>query len=389
MCLRGSSGPRYRRTRRTAWIKENPVGRQKETSFADYAREGVTYRENLNNANMWVRNLYHLSITTRLMNPGLWVSAFIEVPARAGMENVTDLLLGRNANITGQLLAGRKDGFTGKQIRKILDSDLGRAMGWDSVHLALTTDEIRMLRGLAEQMGHDPKWRGLLFGETTYQNMITPTASLDEEGQIVLGGRASRGLEKSASFAARVFNDPTLGQAQTQAAMRYLMGAVEYLKLTNNHISIPALVQSLEQDPEWLSKEFSSEAFNPHMAGSHAVAQVRSTKGTWFGDLIMRPIDSLYASNSPGKAMLGLGLKIPFAFTRFAVNATLTLAGLQAADQGIAMLLDSRETLGSRMRRRFSDPEEGARSPDYYDFKDVSETLDLRRTLILGAAPPV
>ena len=380
-----ASSSHYRRTRRNAWIKENQLGRQKKTSMADYAREGVTYRENLNNSNVWMRNLYHASIATRLLNPGLWVSAFVEVPMRAGMENVTDLLLGRNPNLTGSILASQRKGFAGKQIRKILESPLGREMGWDSLDLAYSAEEIGMLRGLAKQMGHDPKWRGLLFGETTYQNMITPIGALDEEGQIVVSGRVSNKLEKVASFAARVFNDPSLGMTQETAAMRYLMGAVEYLKLTNNHISIPALVQSLEQDPEWLSKQFSPEAFNPHLAGSHAVAQVRSTKGTWLGDAIMRPVDSLYAANSPGKALLGLGLKIPLAFTRFAVNATLTLSGMNAADQGIAMLLDSRETLGSRLRRHFSNPEEGERSPDYYDFKDVYETFDLGRVIMRGA----
>jgi hypothetical protein len=380
-----ASSSHYRRTRRNAWIKENELGRQKKTSMADYARQGVTYRENLNNGNVWMRNLYHATIATRLLNPGLWVSAFVEVPLRSGMENVTDLLLGRNPNLTGSILASQRKGFAGKQIRKILESELGQQMGWDTIDLAYSQEEIGMLRGLAKQMGHDPKWRGLLFGETTYQNMITPMAKLDDEGQIIPGGRFSNRIERLASFAARVFNDPTLGQTQEQAAMRYLMAAVEYLTLTNNHISIPALVQSLEQDPEWLQKQFSTESFNPHLAGSHAVAQVRSTKGTWFGDLIMRPIDSLYSANSPGKALLGLGLKIPFAFTRFAVNATLTLAGLNAADQGMAMLLDSRETLGSRWRRHFSNPEEGEVSPDYYDFKDVYETFDLGRVVMRGA----
>lgn len=362
----------YRNTQREKWLRKNELGRQKKVSFRDYAKQGVEYQENLQNTNMALRSVVHLSIITRLLNPALWTSAIIEVHMRNQMNNVTDFLLGQNA------------GLTGRGLSRLQQTRLGEAVGLDQIRLKYTPEQLQLIQRLAEQLGADPKWRGELFGEMTYRNMIIPTEFEEEEGQITRGGRIARTLEKWAGTTARVYNDPTLGQRKTAAAKRYLLGAIEYLNATNNAISIETLVQAMEQDPMWLKKQFSRDEFNPHRAGVAQVAQVRSTKGTVLGDMIMRPIESLYTSDSTMKAIVGTALKIPFLFTRFNVNALITLTGMTAADQALAMFLDGRQTPNS-LRKVAAAAKRGENvEPEYFDFGDVLETLDIQRLVIRG-----
>jgi hypothetical protein len=363
----------YRNTQRENWLKKNHLGRQKKTTYRDYAKQGVEYRENLQNTNMALRSIVHMSIITRLANPALWTSAIIEVHMRNQMNNVTEFLLGQNVGISGRAMS------------RLQESSFGQLVGLDQIKLTYTPEQIKLILKIAEQLGADPKWRGELFGEMTYQNMIIPTEFEDEEGQISRGGRIARTLEKWAGTTARVYNDPTLGQRKTAAAKRYILGALEYMAATNNSISLETLAQELEADPMWLKKQFSREEFNPHRAGVAQVAQVRSTKGTVLGDMIMRPIDSLYASDSTMKAIVGTMLKIPFMFTRFNVNALTTLTGMTAADQGLAMFLDGRQTPNSIRKVAAAARRGETIEPEYFEFTDVLETLDLQKLVLRGA----
>lgn len=365
-----------RRTKsRNSWLERNRMARQKPVKMIDYARDGVEYRENVNSSNAFLRGVVHLSIATRLMNPALYVSALLEVPMRQAMDNVTNLLLGENVGLTGKLQAG------------LLESKAGKKIGLDNIHTMLTHEQMKKLDKLGKQFGSDPEWRGDLFGEMTYQNKLLPGQKVDSEGNPVSSGRIGRGLETAATWAARVFNDPTLGMRQRTAGKRYIMAAIEYLAMTNNLMDIDALFQQLEQDRMWLKKHSSKDMLNAHRAGVNSISQVRSTKGTVFGDFIMRPVDSLYASDTAGKALIGTALKIPMMFTRFNVNSLITLTGMSAADQALGMFLDGKRTPKSvlKMMNNSKRSAEDQVQPEYMDYSDVLETMDLQRLVLRGA----
>jgi hypothetical protein len=348
-----------------AWLKKNKVRPQKKKSVKDYAKEGAQYQESLRDSTLFLRGAVHLSLTTRLFNPALWVSALGEAFFRGQIENVTNLLAGNNLGRGGKLAAkiGEKRGIEPK----------------------FSVEQLKMLDKLATTLGDSTEFIGELFGEMTYNTgLLEPGGTVDAEGRTVAsGGWLSRLLERTATGTSRVMNDPTIGQSQKSIAIRYLAAAIEYLELSpNNVVSIETLVAEMKKDPLWLKKQFSNKRANPHQMGVNAVGNIRSQKNTVAGKLFMRPIDTLCAQEGIG-TWIGHGLKIPFLFTRFNVNALTYLTGMTGVDQMLAMTLSGRENPWRSwfVRRRSKDPELEFKP---MDFNDVIETLDLSRLFVRG-----
>lgn len=359
----------HRRKVQQQWLKSNKVTPQKKVSMMTYAKEGVQYQESVRDTNNFMRSAVHLSLTMRLFNPALYVSAIPEVWFRNQLENATNLLSGTQIGRGGMLM-----------------SKLGEKLGWKTRY---SPEDQKILDRITDQLAVSNKLMGSLFGEMTYQSLVEPGGQLDEEGRWIPGsqGSISKALETSATWTARVMNDPRWGMRAKSVAQRYLGAALEYLELTgNNNISLETLEQLLKQDPLWLEKYSAKSKFNAHRAGVNAVAQVRSTRNTVAADFIMRPIDTMTRSANTGINITGHMLKIPFLFTRFNVNTLLTLTGMNSVDQMFAMLTTGRQTPKSLLRmKKAAKANTGEEiTPEYMDYTDVLETLDIGRIFLRG-----
>jgi hypothetical protein len=364
----------YRAAMRAKWLERNGIHRQKRGVWRDYAKDGLEFKESLNANHIFLHSLAHISIVNRLFNFGLWVGAPIEIGFRNMLERTTDALTGTNGGWSNSLF-NWVAGLAGKEGPKP----------------KYNRDQQRRLRLAAESVGGDPKWRGQLMGETNYQaSLMTPVGELDENGQPIehKGKKWSWGAfwEKSATRVATIINDPTFGMRKPAAARRYIQTAIEYLDSTNNYIDFDVLMQMFETDSLWLMRQFPKNEVSPHSMGANAVGQVRATRGTLLGDTIMRPVDKLFNSPDAAKVGAGLLLKIPLMFTRFQANAFLTLTGLGSLDSMAAMALHNRQTAGSYIKNRYRSWKNlDTTPPEYRDYTDVLETLDMERTILRGA----
>ena len=347
------------------WLRDNKVRPQKRRSIRNYAKNGAQYRESLRDSSMFLRGIVHLSITTRLFNPALFISALGEAFFRNQIENVTNILAGNNF------------GRGGKTAAKV-----GSTLG---IEPRFSETDLRKLDDLATSLGESTEFIAEIFGEMTYKSgLLEPGGHVTADGQTVAsGGWLSRLLERSATTTSRIMSDPTIGQSQKTIAIRYLAAAIEYLELSpNNVVSIDTFVAEMKKDPLWLKKHFSNQRANPHQMGVNAVGNIRSQKNTVVAKLIMRPIETLCAQEGAG-TWFGHALKIPFLFTRFNVNALTYLTGMTGVDQMIAMSLSGRENPWRSwiVRRRSEDPNLKFKPMDY---NDVIETLDLSRLFVRG-----
>ena len=347
------------------WLRDNKVRPQKKRSVRNYAKNGAQYRESLRDSSMFLRGVVHLSLTTRLFNPALFVSALGETFFRSQIENVTNILAGNNFG---------RGGTTAARI--------GSTLG---IEPRFSEDDLRKLDALATSLGESTEFIGEIFGEMTYNSgLLEPGGRVNEEGQtIASGGWLSRLLERTATSTSRIMNDPRIGQSQKSIAIRYIGAALEYLELSpNNVVSIDTFVAEMKKDPLWLKKRFSTDRANPHQMGVNAVGNIRSQKNTVAAKLIMRPIETLCAQEGIG-TWVGHALKIPFLFTRFNVNALTYLTGMTGVDQMLAMTMSGRENPWRSwiVRRRSDDPNLKFKP---MDFNDVIETLDLSRLFVRG-----
>jgi hypothetical protein len=343
--------------RQKAWLNKQRITPQKQVSIHDYARQGVEYLESQRKTTNFFRGLTNLSITMRLANPALYVSAFFEVPFRNVLEQATNMLTG---------------GYTGAGAEGV-----GRLQAKAGVKQRFTPDDLDKIQRLSEQLGNSNMWLGELFKEMTYQNYV----------EVGSQGKVSSFLEKSAFTTAKVTSDPRWGMRNTSAAKRYLEAAWEYMVMTNAQITVEQFVAAMTRDPLWLKKNSPEGRFSAHRAGLNRVAQVRSTKATTLGKAIMSPVDSLTASDALGANMFGHLLKIPLMFTRFNVNAFMTLTGLGGFDQAAAMFFDRRQPgpFMGRMRALATMSKYEPEKVRPMDLSDVIESVDLARSFTKGA----
>lgn len=347
------------------WLRDNKVRPQKKKPLKDYSRQGAQYQESLRDSSLFLRGIVHLSITTRLFNPALWMSALGETFFRNQIENITNLVAGNNLSRGGKAA-----------------SMTAEKMG---IQPRFTPEELKKLDDLATSLGDSTEWIAELFGEMTYNSgLVEPGGVVDAEGRtIASGGWLSRKLERFATGTSRVMNDPRIGMSQKSAAIRYLSAAIEYLELSpNNVVSVDTFVAEMKKNPLWLKERFDTRQANPHQMGVNAVGNIRSQKNTVVAKLIMRPIETLCAQEGIG-TWVGHALKIPFLFTRFNVNALTYLTGMTGMDQMLAMTLSGRESPWRSwfIRRRSEDPNLKFKP---MDFNDAIETLDLSRLFVRG-----
>ena len=341
--------------RQKDWLRGNKIPSQERMTFRQYMNDGAVYIESSRTTTSFFSGLVNLSIFTRLLNPALFVSAFIEVPARSAMEHATNLLVGTHIGMGGTSLA-----------------KMGLQAGVEPTY---TEAEIQLLNELARQMGQSNKFLALMYEDITFRNFV-------ERGH---GGKISSKLEWMAAASARVTSDPKFGQKASSMAKRYIQGALEFYALSGTSFSVAQFVQKMEQNPLYVQDQSTKQGggFSAHNAGMNRIAQVRSIKATALSNAIMSPIDAMTASGSSAWNATGHLLKIPFLFTRFNANALMALTGLNGLDQTVAMMLEGRKkpgfvaNMGAVVRGESPD-----RANQYFDMSDVLEGLDLTRPFI-------
>jgi hypothetical protein len=338
--------------RQKDWLRSKKIPTQEKMTFRQYMSDGAVYIESARATTPFFSGLVNMSIFTRLLNPALYVSAFVEVPARNAMEHTVNLLTGTHLGLGAQRI-----------------SELGIQAG---VKTKYNPQQIDALQQLARSMGQSNKFLALLYEDITFRNFV-------ERGH---GGKISGKLEWLAAASARVSSDPRFGMKAHSIAMRYLQGVLEYYALTDASFSIEQFAQKMEQNPLYVQEMSVKEGagFSAHAAGMNRVAQVRSIKATALSQSIMSPIDAMTSSGSAFWNASGHLLKIPFLFTRFNANALMALTGLNGIDQMVAMLLEGRKKPGfvTNMAARVRG-EEPDRANQYIDMSDVLEGLDLTR----------
>jgi hypothetical protein len=379
--------------RQKEWLASNKLAKQQNLRTKDYIRDGTFYKNTTEYQNQFMKNLVNLSLTMRLANPALWVSALMEVPARNMLEHATNILTGRNISLGGKMAAGvAEKGPTAKlieggaavrgraaasKVRKTggtaAEAEAAQARASEEFVSAFrpkyTPQQVHLVNELAKQLGQRKEWMSVLYDEMTYQQLV--------EGANIGAGGVSKRLERAATFTARATSDPRYGMKATSVAKRYIEAALETMHLTGEVISVEQFVSKMSKNPMWLRDQYADvEAkgiFSPHRAGMNRVAQVRSTKQTAFNKVAFGWMDSLMKSGSGTANIFGHMLKIPFMFTRFNINALMTITGLTAWDQAAAMFFDKRKKPAFLRKNG---------KPETWDMSDVIETLDLHRTFI-------
>lgn len=343
--------------RQKNWINKINAPKQERITYRNYYKSGAWYVDSKRDTHNFFHSLVNISIGNRLLNPALWVSAFVEVMVRTKMDKLTNLLTGQSTTLTGQAL-----------------SMVGLSQ--------LTPEQSRKLRKLNAKMGESNKFLKVIYKELTFQNLV-------EEGR----GTFGKWTEKFAATSARITSDPRFGMPATAVAARYNEAALAYLAQTDSGVDFDTYVDSMMTNPGWLEEHMADRApgtpqrrqFNAHRAGLARVAEVRGMRPTVVGKAFMGTFD-LFGSN--GSALVNGSsnlLKIPFVFTRFNLGALTSIAGLGGFDQMLAMSLDRRNSklLGKVRSALSGDPHTS--DMDFIDMSDVLEGVDLLRPFARGA----
>lgn len=338
----------YHARRRAAWRAKKKMTRQDPNqSIADYRRMGARYLENNNRQNVLFRNLSLWSLVNRMFNPGIYFSAFIEVPVRKSHEYFTNLVLGTSLGKTGELTSKLPN------------------------H-AYTQEEVELLEDIIKQMDS-----GLLIAEI--QNQVTYSVLGERSAKTKDLGTFSTKLEDFAGWMTRVMSDPWSGMSGETIIREYIGAAVAEIAKGGSAVTIRQLVDGLRHDPLWIKKNFPSTGLSPHKAGMNRVAQIRSMKPTMLSLPFTNAIQGLMRKPGAWSNVAGHLLHMQFMFVTFNANALVTLTGMSGWDQAIAMFFSGKPKPKFMRKGRALDQ---LTAEDRWDFTDVIETVDLQRTFI-------
>ena len=350
--------------RRRQWMAEKkmPKPLNKKMKIKDYLSDGAYYLDNKTKEHAFFNGLTNLSHMTRLADPLIFASGYVEQPWRMLYEHTTDLLTGRYVGPGAERAARRLES---EKVKKVTGSKfVQETLGFSDFKQTFTSQDHATIKMLARTLGSDSRFLEKLHKEAQYANLV-------QEGQGWIGKK----LEKGAAFTARTFSDPLYGASQEAVAMRYITGAIEDMHATGQQVSIPALARELMLNPNWLSEQYGDVGLNPDKAGMNRVLQIRSQKMVPATRAIRGSIDYLTSSPNRFSRIAGWMLNIPFAYTRFNMNALQFITGMDGWSQAGATFFSGRK------RPKWLGGGTNGRS-EYWDMTDLMETMDLRRTFI-------
>jgi len=324
------------------------MAKQARMEAKNFFENGRTFIDAAKQGSAAGRALSNISLINRMLNPGIWVSGFIEIPVRMTFESVTDYL------------TGEKLGAGGKKIAQV-----GEKIGVRTRH---TPQQVELLNRLAEELGSNRLFLKEVENEITFRVLAL-------EGEVG-NGWLQRALEKSAGTLASAMSNPRYGMTGAGVARQYIGAAYETLLQQGTVISVEQFVRLMSDNPMWLKDNFPYESgrYDPHTAGMARIGQIRSLKPTILSKMIMAPTHALLTSDGQFTNFMGYLTYIPLMFTNFNVNMLTTMTGMGGWDQAIAMFFSGRK------RPNFLS---GKNNKDgYWDLTDVIETMDIQRTFI-------
>lgn len=320
--------------RMAGWEKRNGLtGRRRQSPRAEAIR-GAQVREEMARTNTMMRFATLGVLFKTLVNPGLWISAFIELGVRGTQERAVSLLS-------------------------------GEAMG--SRFSSLDKDQRTLWKATINSLADSPKFYQMVYENTNYQQA---------------GGESGleKRLQRVTNFASAMFNDPTWGTRATTMANRFMEAAWDaYQKMPlERHVSIEQFLELLSTNPDYLA-QVAPEAVS---YGYRRVEYARGLQDNLMARMVRRTTENIIGSGGPATNTLGvLLLRFPTLFFRFRSNTIINMMGLQAPHAIISTLLSDRSKRPGGLKDKLLGTASDV-DPEVSDQAILEDSMDLTRAII-------
>lgn len=335
--------------RMTKWEAARGLTRRRVSPRREAIR-GAQVREGLARTNVVMRFAQLGIVLKTLVNPGLWVSAFVELGIRGGQESLVSFLAGEDARIQG---------FTPAQRQQ-----------WNDT---------------VAKLAKNSEFYGMVYDHTNWNPEGASETRLEER------------LQRFTNMATAMFNDPTWGISSKTMA-RTFMEAAWY---TVSHgadtraVTIEQFLDTMATSPQEIAKISSGAAAH----GYSRIEYRRNLQDNLAERARRKVVEGVINSGGPGTNTLGvLFLRFPTLFFRFRSNTIINMLGLQGPHAVLASLMSDRTKRSGGLKDYAAgnaddlEVSEQARIEDSYDLtraiirSGVSHTQLLVLGTILSAA---
>lgn len=343
--------------RMSRWENAKGIQRKRRTPRREAVR-GAQIRSDLADTNVLMRYAQLGFVTKQLANPGLWVSAFLELGIRSGQESVVSFLNGDNAAIKS--MTGDKERDT--QLRQL----------W--------RDTVNTLADNTTAAGRD--FYRMVYENTRYNQLDSQT-------------RLEQNLQHGVNRLTAAFNDPTWGVRSTALAKTFMEAAwATVSSMSDKYVSPEQFLDTLRSNPGALA-QISPDAV---AHGYSRIEYRRNLQDNLLDRMRRKAVEGVVGSGIPAMNTLGvLLLRFPTMFFRFRSNTMINLLGLQGPLAAIGQIFSDRGKpgLGSKLVGADEDSDieasDNARIEDSYDLTraiirtGVSHTQLMMLAMVMGA----
>ena len=311
--------------RMTAWESKKGLRTTRQSPRSE-ARRGIHIRESLARTNVILRYITLGYVLKTLVNPGLFISAFVELGIKGGQENVVDFLSGQRAGAQG---------FT----------PLQRQM-WNAT---------------VQSYADSPQFFAQVYRNTNYQQLMGADSRIEQWA------------EHLANRMAGAFNDPTWRTRSPIMARAFLTAAWDSAKKFSGDRDI-----SIEQFLEVAGMGVEELARISPDAVAHGFSRIeyrRNLQDNLVAQMVRTSVDNVINSGRVGNILGTLLLRLPTMFFRFRSNTLINMFGMQAPHAILTQLLSERSKRPGGFRDHITGADEGmdievsaqARIEDSYD----------------------
>lgn len=328
--------------RMTAWENRTGIGGRRRQSPRAEAVRGAQIREELARNGMLIRMIQLGYVLKTMINPGLYVSAFLEYGQRSMQERIVSALTGSNVASNSAFVKM----FGTPQLTP------AQRKQW--------TETVNSLAGNAH-------FYQMVFGNTNFQQA-------DAQGS----GEAR--LQRWTNKATAAINDPTWGTKSHKLAERFMEAAWETLskQQMDRHIPIEQFLEMAATNPERL------EMLSPDAVqhGYRRIEHTRNLQDNLLERMRRQKIESFIANGGPARNALGtVLLRLPTLFFRFRSNTLINMMGLQAPFAVFTTIMSDR----TKRDGGFKDHLRGEGldfDTEITDQARIEDSLDLTRAIV-------
>lgn len=320
--------------RMASWEARNGLKGRMRQSPRKEAIRGAVVRKDLADTNVVMRYAQIWYVLKSLINPGLYISAFLEVAQRGAQENITSLLSGENL---------RSQRFTPQQQKKWLDTK--------------------------NRLADNASFYESIYANTNYQQ-AGASSSLE------------RRLQKFTTAATAAVNDPTWGIRAGTISKRFMeaaWSAVEKMPL-EQQVSVEQFLNMLAgPDPIAALSRISPDAVE---LGYERIKYARGLQDNLMERTRRAFVEGIIARGGPGTNTLGvLLLRLPTLFFRFRSNTIINMLGLQAPHAILSTVLSDRKKRPGGLLDAVRG-EDGGEDAEITDYAKIEDSMDLTRAII-------